>query len=298
MWKKVFIWIPFLILAYVQPVKAGWVITEQSSDRFGNKSFSITFFQDSVIRFDKPTSISIINLNKKIITLIFAQHRAYWQGTAEDLNKTTSRMAEEQLTKLLAYAPEQKRQEVKQALESFKKNQAIPDSLRIFPQVTVQRTGRTDTLLGYPATEYEIIIDSVVKQQVWVTQKVKPFHETDIDRIMSFSKVMNPFAIENSLSHSKDYMKLLEDNFILKSVNYTSDGNKLITKVTRISKMNIPEDIFQIPPGYVPSSLENVMILDMKNNILDPKNIAPDNSSTDDGLPALPHKNNNNQNPF
>jgi len=298
MWKTAFIWIALLLLAYAQPAEAGWVITTQSSDSFGNKSFSTTFIQDSIIRIDKPTSISIINLNQKLITLIFAQHRAYWQGTAKDLNTTTTKMAEGQMTRLLALAPEQKRQEIKRALASFRKNQAKPDSLRVFPKVTVRKTGQRDTLLGYPSTEYEVIIDSVVKQHVWVTQKVKPYHEADIKRLMAFGRAMNPFTIETSLSRSKDYMRLLEEGIVLKSVNYTTDGNKLVTTVTKIRKMNIPVAIFQIPPGYVVTSLENVMILDMKNNILDPKNLTPDDGSSGNGLPKLPHNNDNNQNLF
>ncbi len=184
-----------------------------------------------------------------------------------------------------------KKQEIKQALESFKKRQSKPDSLRFFPHVTVKKTGRKDTLLGYPASEYEIFIDSIVKQRVWVTRKVNPYQKVEIDRIMAFSKALSPFAIENSLSNNKDYMNLLKEGMILKSVNYTANGIKLVTKVTKIRKMNIPQAIFQIPPGYVPTSLENVMILDMKNNILDPKNIAPDNDGLDNRLPPLPQNN-------
>ncbi len=292
MWKTAFIWIALLFLICAQTAEAGWVIDEKSSDSFGNQSFSSTFIQDSIIRFDKPTSINIINLNQKIITLIFAQHRAYWKGTAEDLSKSTTRMAEEQMTKLLAYAPEQKIQAIKHALEQLKKNQTKPDSLKLFPQVVVKKTNHSETIIGYPAVEYEIIIDSVIKQKVWVTSKIKPYSKSDIQRIMAFNKAMSPFAIEHSLNRNKAYMKLLMEGFILKSVNYSSDGNKLVTRVTRIRKMNIPEAIFQIPPGYVQSSLENIMMLDMKNNILDPKNIAPDNGISNDGLPALPHKNN------
>ncbi len=296
--KVTFVGLMFLFSLCTQPVKAGWVITSKSNDVFGNKSFNTTFIQDSIIRIDKPTSISIINIKQRQVTLIFAQHRAYWQGSAKDLNKTTVRMAEEQMAKLLAYAPEQKKQEIKQALEAFKKQQARPDSLRVFPRVTVRKTAQTDTMLGYPVAEYKIIIDSVVKQHVWVTKMVNPYRKINIDRVMAFSKAMNPFAIENSLGHSKEYMALLEQGIILKSVNYSSDGNKLVTTVTRIRKMNIPEAIFQVPAGYVQTSLENVMILDMKNNVLDPKNIAPDNGSSDDGLPPLPHKNDINQNSY
>jgi len=290
----IIVWMAILLFACPQQLKAGWVISEQSSDVFGNKSFYTTFIQDSIIRFDKPTSISIINFNRNLVTLIFAQHRSYWQGTATDLKRTTTKMAEQQMQKLLAYAPINQKEKIKQALERFKKIQETPDSLRAFPEVTIKKTGKTDTIIGYPAAEYEITIDSVVKQHIWVTQKIKPYHKADIDRIMTFSKAMSPFAIENSLSHSKDYLRLLENGFILKSVNFTSDGNKLITQVKKIRKMNIPVVIFQIPAGYTKTTIENVMILDTNNNILNPKNLSPNGSDSDSGLPKLPHNNNDN----
>ncbi len=282
----------FLWVTSFQQVKAGWYITEQSKDRFGNQSFNTTFIQDSIIRFDRPTSISIINLHSKTITLIFAQHRAYWRGTVEDLTQTTSQMALEQLTKLLAYAPEQKKAAIEKAINSFKKNRLQPDSLRTFSTVKVVNTGLTDTVSGYPAQRFKIIIDSVLKQVVWVTSKIKPYHDTDIDKIMAFSRAMSPFAIENSLSHSTGYMKLLHSGYILKSINYTSDGNKIVTTVTQIKKTHIPEALFQVPPGYVQSSLQNMMMLDMENNVLNPKNIAPDNDNPGGLPPPLPDKGN------
>jgi hypothetical protein len=298
MWKKVFIGCAWFVLAALQPVMAGWVISEKSHDKFGNQSFSTTFFQDSVIRFDKPTSVSIIRFNHQTITLIFAQHRAYWHGTVDELRKTTSRMAEEQMSKLLAYAPETQRQAIKNALTAFKSNLAKPDSLRYYPEVSVIKTHRKDTLLGYPAEEYKIVIDSVVKQEIWVTQKVRPYRDSDVQRIMAFNRALNPFAIENSLSHSPVYLHLLETGFILKSINFTTDGNRLVTEVTRLRKMPIPEAIFQVPVGYTQSTLENVMILDMKNNILNPKAIAPEDQPGDRGLPPLPPPENINPNTY
>lgn len=288
MWKKIIIGLTFFLFAGIFSANAGWVIIQQSHDSFGNKSFGTTFIQDSLIRIDKPTSINIINLNKKTITLIFAQQRSYWKGTAQELNKTTTQMAEEQMTKLMALAPEPQRQQIKQALDSLKKNRGKPDSLKSFPQVIVKNTGHSDTIIGYPAVKYEIIIDSTLKQYIWVTRKVKPYQKANIKRLMAFSRAMSPYAIENSLSHSKKYMQLLMEGFILKSVNYTTDGNKLVTRITRIKQMKIPEAMFQIPPGYFPTTLENVMNLDIKNNILNPDNLSPKNN----GLPPLPQNNN------
>ncbi len=295
MWKTAITSILFFILVPFSVVKAGWYITEQSHDKFGNRSFSSIFIRDSIIRFDHPTSISIMNLNDTSVTLIFAQHRAYWHGTVAQLNRATSQMALEQLTKLLAYAPEQKKQEIKKAIAAFKKKQSTPDSLQQSPKVQVVNTGKSDTLLGYRATLYNIVIDSTLKQKVWVTRKVHPYHDTDINKILSFSRAMSPFAIENSLGHSKAYMALLRSGYILKSINYSSDGNTLVTTVTQIKKTKIPPAIFQVPPGYVESSLENIMILDMKNNILKPQNIAPDDDVPSGGLPPMPPPDNNNQ---
>lgn len=289
MWKAVLIGFALFISTALQTARAGWYITEQSRDRFGNRSFSSTFIRDSIIRFDRPTSISIINFNTKRITLIFAQHRAYWQGTVADLKRITGDMAREQLTKLLAYAPEQEKAQIKKAIQAFDNNRARPDSLRAYPPVKVIDTGKTDTVSGYPAKAYMIQIDSITKQKIWLTKKVKPYPDSVIDKIISFSRAMSPFAIENSLSHSREYMQLLHSGYILKSVNFTSDGNKIVTTVTRIKKTKIPDALFQIPSGYVKSSLENIMILDMKNNVLDPKNIAPDTGPPDDGMPELPH---------
>ncbi len=288
--KTVFLGLLLFLPAFLQTARAGWYITEQSRDRFGNQSFSSTFVRDTIIRFDRPTSISIINLNTKTITLIFAQHRAYWQGTIARLQQTTADMARQQLIKLLAYAPEPEKPRIKKAIAAFDKNQSKPDSLRVYPAVNISPTGKTANILGYPAKEYDIRIDSVLKQQIWVTSKVKPYPDTVLDKIILFSKALSPFAIENSLNHSREYMNLLHNGYILKSVNYTSDGNKIVTTVTQLKKTKIPDAIFHIPPGYVESSLENIMILDMKNNVLDPKNIAPDNNASEDGMPELPQK--------
>ena len=148
--RTIIVWMTILLFAVPQQLKAGWVISEQSSDAFGNKSFYTTFIQDSIIRFDKPTSISIINFSSKLVTLIFAQHRSYWQGTVADLKRTTTQMAEQQMQKLLAYAPINQKEKIKQALESFKNTDETSDSLRTFPEVTVKRTGKTDTIIGYP----------------------------------------------------------------------------------------------------------------------------------------------------
>jgi hypothetical protein len=286
--RKIIDTILFLLLLLPLKTFAGWYITEESHDRFGNKTYSAIFIQDSLIRYDRPTSVSIININKKQITLIFSQHQAYWQGTVNDLQQTTAAMAKEQLVKLLAYAPEKDKPRIRKAIAAIDHPQDTIDTLYVRPRVTVQKTGKTDTLLGYPVQEYNIVIDSNLRQTVWITSRVIPLSAEKIKQLMSLNQALSPLAIENSLGHSTAYFRLLSNGYILKSVNYAGNGNQIVTTVTQIKKTQVPEAIFQIPPGYVKSSLENVMQLDMKNDILNPKNIAPDDNKPDDGMPALP----------
>jgi hypothetical protein len=216
MWKTVVTGFFLLLILPFQEVRAGWYITEQSHDKFGNQSFISIFIRDSIIRFDRPTSINIINLKDTTLTLIFAQHRAYWHGTVQNLRRATTKMALDQLTRLLAYAPVDKQSEIKKTIAAFKKQQNLPDSLQPLPDVQVINTGKTDTLLGYRATLYHIVIDSVLKQKIWVTRQIHPYHDSDINKIMELSRALSPYAIENSLSLNKTYMQLLHSGFILK----------------------------------------------------------------------------------
>ena len=287
--QRVIYKILFLLLLLPLKIYAGWYITEESHDQFGNKTYSAIFIQDSLIRYDRPTSVSIINMNRKQITLIFSQHQAYWQGTVTDLQQTTTEMAKEQLVKLLAYAPQKDKPRIRKAIAAINHPGGMPaDTLPNLPQITIRKTGKTDTLLGYPVNEYNIVIDSNLRQTVWVTSHIVPLPAKKIKQLMMLNRALSPFAIENSLSHSSSYFHLLSNGYILKSINYTPNGGQTVTTVTRIKETQIPEAIFQVPPGYVKSSLENVMQLDMKNNILNPQNIAPDDGTQDGGIPALP----------
>ena len=51
---------------------AGWVITEESTDSYGNKQIQTTFIQDNFIRHETLSSIAIILLNRLRVWSIFS----------------------------------------------------------------------------------------------------------------------------------------------------------------------------------------------------------------------------------
>ena len=63
------------ILVFNFMAQAGWVITEESTDSYGNKMIQTIFIQDNFVRYETPSSIAIIDLEKKQITLVFPQYQ-------------------------------------------------------------------------------------------------------------------------------------------------------------------------------------------------------------------------------
>ena len=89
---------------------AGWVISEVSEDNYGNKSYQTTFIQNNVVRFETQSSIAIINLKTSIITIIFSNHKLYWEGTIADFKKSTMEVFEQKLQNIVATAPPEQKE--------------------------------------------------------------------------------------------------------------------------------------------------------------------------------------------
>ena len=60
-----------IILLLNITVHGGWIITEVITDNGGNNTIQTTFIQDNFIRHETVSSMAIINVEIKTITIIF-----------------------------------------------------------------------------------------------------------------------------------------------------------------------------------------------------------------------------------
>ncbi len=279
-----------VFLSFTLPFKAqaGWVISNETSDHFGNKSYQTIFIEGNLMRFETPSSISIFNLDDQIITLIFAQHQAYWQGTAVQLREEIFDIADRQMQELIQHAPPQQQDTLRKMYKIAKMkrqstmNDTLPTSL---PDVSIIKTNHTETILGYPTRKYQVNVDSVLVEELWVTNAVNPYSRLNLKAMVKLISAMDPVSGNAFSTKSFKYDSLLYHGLVLKKIRFLPNGDKQLSVVKSIRKVNINETIFEIPANYMETKIQEVMLQDINQNILKPHGIS---NQGNQGLPSLP----------
>jgi len=253
----------FLLLLALLPVGlfAGWVITEESTDPFGNRLIQTTFIQNNLIRHETPTSIAIIDLDNKIITMVFTQYRVYWSGSSDELMQNTMEIYDNQMESMIVGLPETQRKELDSIYNSIKDQMLDSTDFAANQNISVVETDLAQEILGYIAVKYNIIKDSTVIESVWHTTEVQPYNDIDIDNMISFMRQLNQGSVQGNISQTTEYLNLLRRGMLLKSVEFFPDSSKFETTVTNIREINIALDFFLPPDNYRKAELADILNL-------------------------------------
>ncbi len=248
----------FLLIMFAFPAQAGWVIMEQTKTNFGPRSFQTTFIQNNKIRFETETSVAILDLNTKRVMMIFPQYKAYWAGSAEQFRESTMEAFDKHMQEVVASAPDKDKELYRKLYDDFKKQWKEQKNDTLMPDVRIHPTGKTDTLLTYPAEEYQVVVNDSVREFLWITKQINPYDEIDYKKMATFTQSLNPFDTEAKVTVSKAYLELISRGMLLKSVEQHGPM-KRTTEVTMIKHVDFDEDIFEAPPGYRKADIDEIM---------------------------------------
>ena len=271
-----------LLFPFVQSM-AGWIIREKTSNSLGVVSYQTTFIQHNKVRFESETSIAILDLNSKNVMMIFPQFKVYWEGSAEAFRKSTMDAFDLHMQQVVANAPREDKEMYQKLYDNFKSHweQKNPDSLHL--SVKINATGKQDTLLKYPVSEYQVVVNDSVKEYVWVTQSVNPYDEVDAAKMVSFTKSLNPFDEEAKITATKAYTDLIAKGMVLKSEE-VHKRVKVITAVTMLKHVDFDDSIFNAPFGYRKAAVEEILQMSPPSEQLNPNELNGANQP-DDGFP-------------
>jgi len=240
---------------------SGWVITEESVDGYGNRSIQTTFIQKNIIRYETPASIVIINLNSKMITIVFSQYKAYWNGTSEELTQSTISIYDMQMEKMLAGLPKHEQNELDSIYNDIRQEVLNPTNYEFLNDISINKTNDIQEVFGYDAVRYNVFIDSLLIESMWHTTEVSPYDDVDIGDMLVFMKQLDYNSGQNSITQKDEYLDLLKTGMLLKSIEYLPNSNKLETKVTNIREIDIISDFFLPPKNYREVSLIDALYL-------------------------------------
>lgn len=240
---------------------AGWVITEERTDSYGNKAVQTTFIQDNLIRHETQQSIAIIDLDKKLITIVFSQYKLYWKGTTQELKESTLDAYERQMESLRIGLNESAKMEFDSIYNNIK-NQLLDTTSR-FPDLRVEvlETEVEEEIMGYNCKKYNVLIDSVLTESIWHTDEVLPYGDINLKSMISFMNQLTPNSGKGSLNQTNEYLDLMKSGVMLKSVEYSGNNTAYEVKVTNLREVTIVRDFFEPPPSYRSASFGDILNL-------------------------------------
>ncbi len=247
-----------LMIVFLVPARAGWVIMEQTKSNFGPSGFQTTFIQNNKVRFETETSIAILDLNTQQVMMIFPQYKAYWSGTAAQFRESTFEAFDTHMQAVVANAPAEDKEMYRKLYDDFKKQWKEQKSDTIMPDVRIHATGKTDTILTYVAKEYQVVVNDSVREFLWVTNEINPYDEVDYRKMVSFTQSLNPFDTEAKITATNAYLNLISKGMLLKSVE-KHGVMEITTEVTMIKHVDFDEAIFEAPVGYRKAGIAEIM---------------------------------------
>ncbi|PLX14581.1 MAG: hypothetical protein C0598_00870 [Marinilabiliales bacterium] len=244
-------------------MQAGWVISEVSEDNYGNKSYQTTFIQNNVIRFETQSSIAIIDLKSSIITIVFSNHKLYWQGTIDDFKKGTMEVFEQKLQNIVATAEPEQKEIAKELIEKLRsENNPEVDSLSIPNKIEIKFSGNYDSINGFYSKKYNIFISDSLTESIWITDSLKPYQDINLESMISFTEQLKPANTSNSVEGSEKYLNLIKNGLAVKSTKQYGPYGTLTTVVTSVLQTKINPDFFEAPPTYRKAKLIEIMLMD------------------------------------
>lgn len=138
-----------------------------------------------------------------------------------------------------------------------------PDTTRIASGINLIRTDSVQDIGEHMARAYHIARDTTVVEEIWITQELKPYEEIDIQQFVTLSNQINPYSHKGVTLNTDEYLELLSNGLILKSIKIGERGDYMITEVNSIKEINIPTDFFYPPSNYRKISLAHAFELPM-----------------------------------
>jgi len=207
-----------IIPAVAAQLNAGWMIEQSTTLPDGKQTSEALYIQNNKMAMTGEAHV-IFNLETLEMTMIMPEEKMYMKWTPE-MMESMSKMAPEW-----------------------------------HGTVEVKKTSDTETIAGYEATKYQVLVDGKLDQEIWISKDLDLTSDLNLEKFNHMSEMRMPKATFQS---SPEYQDLMNMGYPLREVQFQSDG-KFITEVTKIEKKTISASQFEVPAGYQEMDMQHMM---------------------------------------
>ncbi|MCP2520566.1 DUF4412 domain-containing protein [SCandidatus Aminicenantes bacterium Aminicenantia_JdfR_composite] len=225
-------------------VFAGWFIQESYREEDQPKR-RLFYIQNNRFKVVEKDFTSIVDVEKGILYFVNNSKKVYWKGTPAELKKEIDNFKNAMMKEMMKNLPPEQREAMK---KEFEKKSPIP-------KVKIVKTSEKSVIANYPAVKYKVFANNELKEEIWLSSKIKIGKEINTKKFASLMKDMNK-ATEGTGSYEAnlEYQSLIFTGFPLKTVEYTEYGIRS-SEATLVEQKNFSSSEFEIPASYKEVSL-------------------------------------------
>ncbi len=265
-------WSILSILGWTCQASAGWVIdqAEKGGGDTGKQQIMLQANQMKTVVLGpdgKPESAFIMDLNTETFTQVNYPEGSYMTANIQEYAQKMEG-AMKQATKTMEDAMKNMSPEQRKAMERamgsrMPKAGAGPEAC---PErkLEIRKTDQQATIAGYPAVNYEVVVDGKTQTELWIAKGITVSKEVDpqkLERMMNeFSKAV-PLCgsvLDRRAGASRDQAwKLVSEGYPVRTVDRGGSGTTV--EVIKAESRSIAPLEFQPPANFTRKTLKETM---------------------------------------
>lgn len=211
-----------LCLLGASVAQAGFIQTESDG--------STLYVQNGKLRADTEDSgdmWSVIDMSKGTIMMVNPEDKTYFEGSIDDYCAGMRAMMDSMSQFMGGMMPKPEARKVK---------------------VEVVKAGPGGKIAGYDTTLYKVMVDGVLREELWLANDQALLKELGNPQIMA--KFSRCAAMETDFEASPQYQEITQAGWPLRTVSHLDGGTETDSEVESIEKADIPAAKFVAPTGY------------------------------------------------
>ena len=255
--KSTFLTLAFLMLLGSARLYAGWIITEKTTDPYGETGSQTLMFQDQKIRLSDANTGFIFDLKTGKLTMVDDAEKIYWTGKIDSFREESSKAMKTIVENMISKIPKEQQAMFRQIFENMENMYREPDPGEINAMdITIEKTGETEKIAGYSSTEFIVSVNGKKVEQVWLSSQLDISGEFDLKAFQRSINQITPASDQSDLYQYNDrYIDLIGKGYPMKTI----DADGTTTEVTSIKETGIPHSEFEPDPQYKRIDLTEMM---------------------------------------
>jgi len=265
-------WSILSLLGWTCQASAGWVIdqAEKAGGDAGKQQIMLQANQMKTVVLGpdgKPESAFIMDLNTETFTQVNYPEGSYMTASVQEYaQKMESAM--KQATKTMEDAMKNMSPEQRKAMERamgsrMPKAGAGPEAC---PErkLEIRKTDQQATIAGYPAVNYEVVVDGKTQTELWIAKDITVSKELDpqkLERMMNeFSKAVplcGSVLDRRAGARTDQAWKLVSEGYPVRTVDRGGSGTTV--EVIKAESRSIAPLEFQPPANFTRKTLKETM---------------------------------------